>query len=365
MLPRRLLAASFVATLLATTACVPGSGEGHGAVGSDAAPPPLADVSPLDDPHDWEGPAHAGLGGVTIRPVADDATPQLPVTVTDAQGTEVTVTDVERVLALDIYGTLSQTVYELGLGESLVGRDVSTQFDEASDLPLVTSNGHELNAESILALDPTLIITDTSLGPWDVVLQMRDAGIPVVVVDSTRSLDNIATITSQVATAMGVPDLGARLSERIMVETQEVVDEIAAVAPRSPSDQLRTVFLYVRGQAGVYYMFGEGSGADDLITSLGLYDVTAEIGWTGMKPVNDEGIIAAQPDLIIMMTKGLESVNGVDGLLERLPALANTPAGQNRRIVDMNDSQVLSFGPRTPDILNSLAVSIYAPEALR
>ena len=83
-----------------------------------------------------------------------------------------------------------------------------------------------------------------------------------------------------------------------------------------------------------------------------------------MKPVNDEGIIAAQPDLIIMMTKGLESVDGVDGLLERLPALANTPAGQNRRIVDMDDSQVLSFGPRTPDILNSLAVSIYAPEAL-
>ncbi len=364
MLRRRLLAVTLALTLAAPSACVPGSGAGHGSVGSDLAPPPLAEVSPLDDPHDWEGPAHAGLGGVKIRPVTDDATPQLPATVTDAQGTEITITDVDRVLALDVYGTLSQTVHELGLGDTLVGRDVSTQFDEASDLPLVTSNGHELNAEAILALDPTLIITDTSLGPWDVVLQMRDAGIPVVVVDSTRSLENITTITSQVATAMGVPDLGVQLGERIMAETQDVVDEIAAVAPSSPSDQLRTVFLYVRGQAGVYYMFGEGSGADDLITSLGLYDVTAEIGWSGMKPVNDEGIIAAQPDLIIMMTKGLESVDGVDGLLERLPALANTPAGQNRRIVDMNDSQVLSFGPRTPDILNSLAVSIYAPEAL-
>lgn len=361
---RRLLAASLSVALAVSAACVPGSGADHGSVGSDQAPPPLAEVSPLDDPHDWEGPAHAGLGGVQIRPVTDAAAPQLPVTVTDAQGTEVTITDVDRVLALDIYGTLSQTVHELGLGDSLVGRDVSTQFDAASDLPLVTSNGHELNAESILALDPTLIITDTSLGPWDVVLQMRDAGIPVVVVDSTRSLENITTITSQVATAMGVPNLGVQLGDRIMAETQDVVDEIAAVAPGSPSDQLRTVFLYVRGQAGVYYMFGEGSGADDLITSLGLYDVTAEIGWSGMKPVNDEGIIAAQPDLIIMMTKGLESVDGVDGLLERLPALANTPAGQNRRIVDMDDSQVLSFGPRTPDILNSLAVSIYAPEAL-
>ncbi|MCK5891917.1 ABC transporter substrate-binding protein [Aeromicrobium sp.] len=364
MLRRRLLAAPVVVTLLAAAACVPGPGGGHGAVGSDQAPPPLSEVTPLDDPRGWEGPVHAGLGGVEIRPVTDDAAPQLPVTLTDAQGTEVTVTEVDRILALDIYGTLSQTVFELGLGESLVGRDVSTQFDEARDLPLVTSNGHELNAESILALDPTLIITDTSLGPWDVVLQMRDAGIPVVVVDSTRSLENIATITSQVAAALGVPDLGVKLSDRIMAETQAVIDEIAAVAPSPPAEQLRTVFLYVRGQAGVYYMFGEGSGADDLIASLGLYDVTAEIGWSGMKPVNDEGVIAAQPELIIMMTKGLDSVDGVDGLLDRLPALANTPAGQSRRIVDMDDSQVLSFGPRTPDVLNSLAVSIYAPEAL-
>ena len=232
---RRLLAASLSVALAVTAACVPGSGADHGSVGSDQAPPPLAEVSPLDDPHDWEGPAHAGLGGVQIRPVTDAAAPQLPVTVTDAQGTEVTITDVDRVLALDIYGTLSQTVHELGLGDSLVGRDVSTQFDAASDLPLVTSNGHELNAESILALDPTLIITDTSLGPWDVVLQMRDAGIPVVVVDSTRSLENITTITSQVAAAMGVPDLGVQLGERIMAETQDVVDEIAAVAPGSPA----------------------------------------------------------------------------------------------------------------------------------
>jgi iron complex transport system substrate-binding protein len=111
-------------------------------------------------------------------------------------------------------------------------------------------------------------------------------------------------------------------------------------------------------------MFGEGSGADGLIDALGAYDVSGEIGWKGMKPVNDEGIIAAQPDLILMMSDGLTSVGGVDGLLERLPAIAETPAGQKRRIVDMSDNAILSFGPRTSDILNSLAVAIYAPESL-
>ena len=89
-----------------------------------------------------------------------------------------------------------------------------------------------------------------------------------------------------------------------------------------------------------------------------------EIGWDGMKPVTDEGIVAAQPELVLMMTDGLESAGGVDGLLERLPALAATPAGQQRRFVDMADSEVLGFGPGTADVLNALAVAIYAPGAL-
>ncbi|MBK0296247.1 hypothetical protein IAE22_29120, partial [Bacillus sp. S34] len=99
--------------------------------------------------------------------------PELPVTVTDNQDTRVTVTSADRILALDVYGTLSSTVYGLGLGGNLVGRDVSTGFAGTEELPLVTQNGHELSAEAILALRPTVLLTDTWLGPWDVVLQDR------------------------------------------------------------------------------------------------------------------------------------------------------------------------------------------------
>lgn len=360
-LVNRLLAASLIAVVLAACGVTAG-GDGDT---DDVAAVDLASATVLADPKAYTGASHASLADTAIVPISTSPQQKLPVTVTDAQGTQVTITDTSRILALDIYGTLSQTVFELGLGDQVVGRDISTQFDEARKLPLVTSNGHDLNAESILELDPTVILTDTSLGPWDVMLQMRDSGIPVVVTDSQRSLDNIGSLTTEIATALGVPDEGRQLAQRIETETAETTAAIAAVAPQSVQDKLRMVFLYVRGQAGVYYMFGEGSGADGLIDAVGGYDVTKEIGWNGMKPVNDEAIISAQPDLIIMMTKGLDSVGGVDGLLDRLPAIANTPAGQHRRIVDMQDSQVLSFGPRTADVLNSLAVSIYAPESAK
>lgn len=351
---------AIVFAILLTAACgaLPG---GHG---SDEAPvtPPLSDVEVLDDPKSYEGPSTAGIGATKVDPVTDDPEPQMPVTLTDAQGTEVTVESTERILALDIYGTLSQTVAELGLTDNLVGRDISTQFKGTEDLPLVTSNGHELNAEAILELDPTLIITDTSLGPWDVILQARDSGIPVVVVDSHRNLENLESLTQEISNAVGLPDEGKVLGERIRKKTEEVQAEIDKVAPDDVQDKMRMVFLYVRGQANVYYMFGKGSGADALIDAVGGYDVSSEIDWQGMKPVTDEAIVSAQPELILMMSKGLESVDGIDGLLEQLPAIANTPAGQNRRIVDMSDTQILSYGPATPKVLSALAVAIYAPE---
>jgi iron complex transport system substrate-binding protein len=359
----RIAAIALFASVVAACGATPG-GSGHDS-GDDVAAVDLSAAKVLADPKAYQGEVHASLADSRIDPVATNPQQTLPVTVTDAQGTEVTITDTSRILALDIYGTLSQTVFELGLGDQVVGRDISTQFDEATKLPLVTSNGHDLNAESILELDPTVILTDTSLGPWDVILQMRDSNIPVVVTDSQRSLDNVTSLTEEVAAALGVPAEGKQLGERIAKEAAATQAAIAEIAPAAVQDKLRMVFLYVRGQAGVYYMFGEGSGADGLIKAVGGYDVTQEIGWNGMKPVNDEAIIDAQPDLIIMMTKGLESVGGVDGLLDRLPAIANTPAGHNRRIVDMQDSQVLSFGPRTAEVLNSLAVAIYAPESAR
>ncbi|WP_205304872.1 ABC transporter substrate-binding protein [Nocardioides sp. 616] len=326
--------------------------------------PPIASAQVAADPRAWQGPVTAGVQDPGVDPVVTSPEPRLPATLTDAQGTKVTVEDTSRVLALDLHGTLARTVFELGLGDHLVGRDISTQFSEAAELPLVTGNGHELNGEAILDLDPTLIITDTSLGPWDVVLQMRESGIPVVVVESSRSLDNIDDITAMTAAALGVPEAGELLADRVAGEVETVQAEIEAVAPADERQRLRTVFLYVRGNAGVYYMFGKGSGADDLIDAVGAYDVAEEIGWAGMRPVTAEGLVAAAPELVVMMSGGLESTGGVEGLLEKVPALAITPAGENKRFVDIEDSLVLGYGPNTAAVLNALAVAVHAPEEL-
>ena len=47
------------------------------------------------------------------------------------------------------------------------------------ELPLVTGQGHDLSAEGALKLDPSVVITDKSMGPPEVLDQLRDEFGPV------------------------------------------------------------------------------------------------------------------------------------------------------------------------------------------
>ena len=321
---------------------------------------PLAQLKFLDDPASWQGESTAILRDASIT--GERPTQSLPATVTSrdlAGDVTVTVTSTDRILPMDVSGSIAATVFGLGFGDSVVGRDVSTTFSEAVDLPVVTSSGHTVNSEAILALRPSVVITDGTIGPIDVVLQLRDAGIPIVFVDTDPSIDGVGELARQVSQALGAPAAGEALAVELVAGIEAKVAEIGELA--ASTTPLRMLFLYLRGSSGIYYLFGKNSGADVLIRSLGGVDVAAEIGLEELRPMTDEAMVAANPDLILVMSGGLESVGGVDGLLQDKPAIALTVAGQNRRFVDMADGEVLSFGPRTADVLDALARAIYAP----
>ncbi|MBP6685627.1 MAG: ABC transporter substrate-binding protein, partial [Leucobacter sp.] len=114
----------------------------------------------------------------------------------------------------------------------------------------------------------------------------------------------------------------------------------------------------------VYYLFGEGSGIDELLASLGVVDVADEVGWKGERPMTDEALVSMDPDIIIVMSKGLTSTDGIDGLIEAQPSVALTTAGKNRRIIDIDDTLLFASAGRTPDVIDALARAIYAPDSL-
>jgi iron complex transport system substrate-binding protein len=336
----------------------------------DPEPPQLPDTprTELPDPTDIEGRTTAYTQTSAIAPV--DSNPELsqrlPATVDSDDGPQQTVTDTSRILALNQNGGLASAVVGLGLGCNLIGRDTATNIEGlmpgSGDLPLVTQNGHELNAEAILDLAPTVIITDTSIGPYDTQLQLRDAGVPVVFIPLgyEQGVHGVAAQVQAVGDALGLSELGERLAERTNAEISQTIQAIGSdQAPTDQSDKPRIVFLYLRGS--IYYWFGRGSGADTLIQAIGARDVATEVGFDGMSPTNSEALVKAAPDVIIVMTLGLESVGGVEEAI-KLPGIRQTPAGQNGRLVDMSDYEVMSFGPRTASVLAALSTAVYDPE---
>ncbi|WP_233526159.1 heme/hemin ABC transporter substrate-binding protein [Actinomadura spongiicola] len=300
--------------------------------------------------------ARCGAGTVAAprgdpEPVASPETPRLPVTVRSADGRDVTVRDARRVLAVNLYGSLAEIVHGLGLGDRLVGRDVSTTFPAARHLPLVTGQGHDLSAEGVLKLNPSVVIADRSIGPPEALEQLRRSGVPVVLVDDRQTLDAIGPHIGAVAEALGVPGAGRALADRVR-------DRIGAAAKSAPRDRPTVAFLYVRGTVGVYLIGGDGAGSDAMIEAVGATDAGTAIGLSGFRPITSEGLINAAPDVLLVMTAGLKSVGGVSGLI-KLPGIAQTPAGRNRRIIDVDDGTLLSFGPRTGETISALAAAVY------
>ncbi|MFF9005842.1 heme/hemin ABC transporter substrate-binding protein [Streptomyces goshikiensis] len=288
-----------------------------------------------------------------VEPLTPAPAPALPVTVTSADGTEVTVTSAERVIPLT--GSLNEIVQTLGLSGRVVARDITATFEQAAKLPVVT-RGHDVSAESVLSLRPTLVLAETTSGPAEAIRQIRDAGIPLLVIAPAKSLDDVPKRIETVAGALGVRDAGARLKQR-------TAERIAAARKDIPGDasgkKPRVAFLYLRGSASVYLLGGSDSGAASLLEAAGAVDTGKESGLgKDFTPITSEALAAAAPDAILVMSKGLESVGGLDGLV-KIPGVAQTPAGMDRRVVSVDDGVLLNYGPRTDQVLTSLIDQLY------
>ncbi len=309
------------------------------------------------DPRGFTGVSHVDDFDEVV-PVAQDPQPQLPVTLTDADGYDVSVDTVDRILALDIYGTYTKSLEGLGLTDNIVGRTVSSTEKVLADRPVVTQGGHNINVEAVLELRPDLVIVDHSIGPRDAIDQIRAAGVTTVVMEPKRTIDAVAEDITTLAAVVGLPAEGEKLAER---STREIAGAKETIASLVPGEPMRMAFLYARGNGGVFFVMGEGTGAKDLIEGVGGIDLGTEYNLSYAEPANAEALARINPEIIVMMTDGLESTGGIDGLMQR-PGVAQTTAGQKQRIITIPDGQSLAFGPLTGQTLLRLAQAIYDPD---
>ncbi len=238
---------------------------------------------------------------------------------------------------------VAETVAALGAADRLVGRDETSDVPEIAAAPVVTK-AHATSPEMVLALQPDLVLVDAATSPPEAIAQIESAGVRVVSVPEAWTVADIAPRTQAIATAIGAPDSAAAA----------VIAEATTGSSATPATAPRVAFLYLRGTAAVYLLGGAGSGADALIDAAGGLDAGAEAGYDAFVPLTAEALASLDPDVLLVMTKGLESVGGIEGLVQ-LPGVAQTTAGRERRVVAVDDTLLLSFGPRTGALIDALS----------
>lgn len=271
--------------------------------------------------------------------------PILPVTVTDAVGNTITIDSVDRIIPLD--GSVAEVVFALNLGANVVATDRSATWPpEASGLPQI---GYQRNllAEPIAGFTPTILIGTEIAGPEKTLDDLRRLGYPVVIVPSEATMQGPAEKIRAVAKALGVPnrgeELAAQLEDTIVSNTQVFEEEQRPVVAA----------LYIRG-TGTQLVLGRNSATHWLINAAGGKNVADLLDIDEYKTITAESLLRAEPDILLVPSAGLESVGGIDGLLE-VGGISQTPAGINRAVLAYDDQLLLGNGPRTGDLLEQLA----------
>jgi len=241
---------------------------------------------------------------------------------------------------------VAEIIQSMNAQSIIVGRDISSTEDSLADIPIVTS-GHQVLPEKVIALKPDLVLIDASTGPKAAIETIKSAGITVIETPESWSLEDLPIKVRAVGRAIGAQNQ----AEELVKQLNQSLD--ASVVENAP----RVAFLYLRGTSSVYLIGGAGSGADSLLASIGAIDVGAQTLDRPFNTLTAESLAELNPVVILVMSKGLESVGGIEGLL-KLPGVAQTAAGKNSAVIDVDDSLLLSFGPRTPSLVDALAKAL-------
>ncbi len=272
-----------------------------------------------------------------------------PQVVSNISDTDVTLTVVHsgeipsyhRIVALA--NGSAEIVAALGYKAELVGRDIASTMPELAAIPIDT-DAHQVSIERILSQKPDLIFADSNTSPASALTILKNSGIAIVKIPDAWTLNSVSTKESAISNALQTP------------KAQKLLDaQLSKIS--FPAEHIKVAFLYLRGTASIYLIGGKGSGADSMLTAIGMTDIGAATEPHPFNALTAEALIKMKPDVLLLMTKGLASVGGIKGL-KQLPGIGQTPAGKNGRVVTVDDSLLLSFGPRTIPLLPLLRSKI-------
>jgi iron complex transport system substrate-binding protein len=273
----------------------------------------------------------------------------------DARDRNVRIENPARIVSIG--GAITEILYALGLEDRLAGVDATSLYPQAAlrDKPNV-GYWRQLSAEGVLGLNPSLVLAMQGSGPKETIEVLDAAKVPLVMVPETFSEQGLLDKIALVGRAMDAGPRAECLSKAVAGDLAQLRELRGKV-----TKPVRVMFVMslLNGRA---LAAGKNSAANEIIRLAGA--VNAIDGFEGYKPINDEAIIAARPDVVLSIGRGKDSVEA-DAVFAH-PAFALTPAAANKAFISMEGLYLLGFGPRTAAAARDLSLKLYpalAPQA--
>lgn len=249
-------------------------------------------------------------------------------------------------------GAVTETVFALGAGNRVIAVDSTSRYPApAARLPQV-GYLRALAPEGLISLSPDLLLLSEEAGPPQAVAVLRAAGTALALVPDRPGADGVTRKIAAVATALGLD--GAALAGQVAADWQVLDAPIAALPP------LPALFV-LSAARGSPLVSGRDTHADAMLRAAGARNLIT--GFAGYRPLSAEAAASLAPEVIVMMDHALAEAGGVDAVL-RMPALAVTPAAAARRVVALDGSYMLGFGPRAAHARRDLAALLHPRAAL-
>ncbi len=245
---------------------------------------------------------------------------------------------------ISIGSSLTEIVYALNAQDRLVAVDTTSLYPpEAQKLPDV-GYMRALSAEGVLASDPTHILMMEGSGPPATIDVLKAAALPLTEVKEKYTPEGILEKIELIGNALGLQDEAKALKNKVQTD----MDAALAYAQKQ-AKPLKVVFVISQG-GDKPLIAGRETGAHAVIGLAGATNVFANL--RGYKPVSKEALIAAAPDVIMMMSR--PGLSGQSKIL-KAPGFNLTPAGLNGNLITMDGVYLLGFGPRTAQAIRDLS----------
>jgi iron complex transport system substrate-binding protein len=244
---------------------------------------------------------------------------------------------------------INEFLYEIHAESVLVGRDLTSIYPpQITALPSVGYH-RALNAEGIISLRPTVLLTDGNFGPEAVAQQVKQVGIPVDTMNPGTTPDSAKALMK----ALGVRFHHEKDADSVVAKwTADMLSALADTVKWTGKPKPRVLIMHMGQIANSYLAIKRGTPGNQLIEWAGGVNAIDSVG--GMLRLTPELIAKAAPDIIIATDVGFDRLGSADKFAA-MPGVDVTPAGKNKRIYRIDEIEVMYFGPRTAASLQKIA----------